>query len=433
MLKKSTYKKTEIGEIPEDWELVALGNISDSVSETYKFDDEQVVFLNTSDIFEGKVLHSDKSDPKILPGQAKKRIQKDDILFSEIRPANKRYAFIDFDAPKHVVSTKLMVLQARPKILPKYLYTFLICPKTLTDFQILAESRSGTFPQITFQEISGYPVALPPLSEQQQIVDFFYSVNDKIELNRKMNKTLEEVVKAIFKRWFLDFEFLDDDNKPYKSSGGKMVDSELGDIPKGWKIVALGDVLSAIESGQRPKGGVGKYNKGIPSIGAENINGLANYDYSKEKYIPQDFYNKMTRGILKHKDVLLYKDGAYIGKKTIYRNEFPHAVCCINEHVFILRTKDKLQNYLYFWLDQSGMTQEIINLNSNAAQPGINQEAIKSLKILVPDDDALNTFDIFIEGVLSKIYENVKENHFISQIRDSLLPRLMSGKLRVKS
>ena len=173
---------------------------------TYKFDDEQVVFKYEVTSLKEKCYILTKVILKSFLVRRRKGYKKDDILFSEIRPINKRYAFIDFDAPKHVVSTKLMVLQARPKILPKYLYTFLICPKTLTDFQIW-QNQGRTFPQITFQEISGYPVALPPLSEQQQIVDFFYSVNDKIELNRKMNKTLEEVVKAIFKRWFLDLNF----------------------------------------------------------------------------------------------------------------------------------------------------------------------------------------------------------------------------------
>lgn len=409
---KTKYQQTEIGEIPEDWEVTTLGgtatlNYGKSLPEISRSEGGVPVYGSSG-----------------VTGCHNQALVQDEgyIIGRKGTIGTVHYS----PKPFYPIDTTYYVTKDDINCDFKYFYYLL---KYLNLDKLNFDSAvPGLNRDVAYRQKYATPKSI---SEQQQIADILSSLDDKIEHNRKINKTLEEIGKAFFKRWFVDFEFPNDDDKPYKSSGGEMVDSGLRKISRGWKVVALGDVLSAVESGQRPKGGVGKYNKGIPSIGAENINGLANYDYSKEKYIPQDFYNKMTRGILKHKDILLYKDGAYIGKKTIYRNEFPHETCCINEHVFILRTKDKLQSYLYFWLDQSRMTQEIINLNSNAAQPGINQEAIKSLKILVPDDDVLNTFDIFIEGVLSKIYENVRENNFLSLIRDSLLPRLMSGKLRV--
>ena len=139
-----------------------------------------------------------------------------------------------------------------------------------------------------------------------------------------------------------------------------------------------------MDSGIRPKGGIGAYSDGVPSIGAENIFGLGNYDYSSTKYVPSVFYANLRRGIITDGDVLLYKDGAQIGRKTMFSSDFPFEKCCINEHVFRLRANNKInQTYLFFWLDQKAVTEKIKNLNANSAQPGINKEGVYSLEILI--------------------------------------------------
>ncbi|WP_407491277.1 restriction endonuclease subunit S [Acinetobacter baumannii] len=145
--------------------LYLLGDYLETISVTHKFPNPQVIFLNTSDIYKGKVLTQELSDVKGLPGQAKKSIKKGDILFSEIRPANGRYALIDFDADNYVVSTKLMVLRAKQPKLIGLLY-FYLTNKQVTDWlQVLAESRSGTFPQITFDQVADLELRLPQESQ----------------------------------------------------------------------------------------------------------------------------------------------------------------------------------------------------------------------------------------------------------------------------
>ncbi|WP_438335227.1 restriction endonuclease subunit S [Clostridium cochlearium] len=213
---------------------------------------------------------------------------------------------------------------------------------------------------------------------------------------------------------------------------GKMVESEMGMIPEGWEVKALGEVLNTIEAGNRPKGGVGNLTEGIPSIGAENIIGLGKYDYSKEKFVPEDYFENMNKGIVKSEDVLLYKDGAQLGRKTMFMDGYPHKKCCVNSHVFILRANNIIsQSYLYFWLDQDYMTQNIINLNANSAQPGINQAQVKSLKILIPDKSIVDKFDDITLSLLKKIFSNCNINNNLTKLRDTLLPKLMSGEIRV--
>ncbi|URM31592.1 restriction endonuclease subunit S [Cytobacillus firmus] len=154
---------SELGKIPKGWKIWSLNELVDNISQSIKKKEKkQAIFLNTSDILEGEFLHSNYSDTSQMPGQAKKLIQKDDILYSEIRPANKRFAYVDFDAKDYVVSTKLMVLRTKQEIFSsKCLYLFLKNIKTIEQLQRAAESRSGTFPQITFKEISLFKFALP--------------------------------------------------------------------------------------------------------------------------------------------------------------------------------------------------------------------------------------------------------------------------------
>ena len=116
----------------------------------------------------------------------------------------------------------------------------------------------------------------------------------------------------------------------------------------------------------------------------------------------------------------------------MFMDGFPHEKCCINSHVFILRSNNSIsQSYLYFWLDQDYMTQNIINLNANSAQPGINQIQVKSLNILVPTKEIIEKFELTVNSLLDKLFVNCKENTKLANIRDTLLPKLMSGEIRV--
>lgn len=173
--------------------LHVLGDYLETISVTHKFPYPQVIFLNTSDIYKGKVLTHELSDVKGLPGQAKKSIKKGDILFSEIRPANGRYALIDFDAGNYVVSTKLMVLRAKQPKLIGLLY-FYLTNKQVTDWlQVLAESRSGTFPQITFDQVADLELRLPKESDLDDLLELLDDILLKQSANNKQIQTLENL------------------------------------------------------------------------------------------------------------------------------------------------------------------------------------------------------------------------------------------------
>ena len=312
--------------------------------------------------------------------------------------------------PKGIISQALLIL--RPDILkidPKYLFYFL---SSKQGFELITQSSHGLV-QVNIAEkkiVQKIPIPLPPLPEQKAIAEVLSSIDDKIELLHRQNKTLEEMAMTLFRQWFIE---------PTKDG-----------LPDGWEEGKLGDILSIIESGSRPKGGIDPNLKdGIPSIGAENINGLGNYDYSKTKYISKEFYNSMKRGRIQDYDVLIYKVGAYIGKKAMFGKGYPFEKATINEHVFILRGNNKVnQFFLYFLLNQ----QDLEQLNSNSVQPGLTQEAMKSFEIIIPSFALISRFGELTKPLVDKIFSNAKQIRTLEKLRDTILPKLMNGEVRVK-
>ena len=309
-------------------------------------------------------------------------------------------------------------------------------------------NADSAVPGLNRDTVHSLKVMVPPISEQRAIAHILGTLDDKIELNRKMNETLEQMARAIFKSWFIDFEpvrakmegrWKKGQSLPglpahlYDFFPNELETSELGKVPKGWKIIRLGDILSEIVTGSRPKGGATE--KGLPSLGAENVIGLGKYDFIKDKFIPRSYFEQLKQkgAIIKDGDILLYKDGAQIGRKSYFDHGFPHSECAVNEHVFILRSKYPfLQRYLFFWLDQPWMTSEIINLNSNSAQPGINQAGIIQLSILFPSEVIIKSFDQIIEPIITHIFSNCHETQKLTALRDTILPKLIHREIHIK-
>ena len=175
-----------------------FGELVDSISVKHRFESDKVIFLNTSDVYDGKVLHNNYSIVSGLPGQAKKSIKKGDILFTEIRPANKRFAFIDFEADDYVVSTKLMVLRSKNVLDTSIVYLFLKQQDTLNYLQMLAESRSGTFPQITFDHLKTVEIFVPKDKDiLENTTNIFKDIVTKTFSNHATIKTLENMRDAL--------------------------------------------------------------------------------------------------------------------------------------------------------------------------------------------------------------------------------------------
>lgn len=410
-----------------EWIECSIGDLCNTISDTYKGNDEYVVLVNTSDVLEGKVLNHEPVVNKNLKGQFKKTFKKNDILYSEIRPANKRFAYIDFEnTSNYIASTKLMVLRHNDKVLPEYLFALLKSNYVIAELQHLAETRSGTFPQITFSsELAPMKVLLPDKDTQKRIVSVLSSIELKIDENIAINNNLEQQAKTLFKSWFVDFE-------PFDES---FVDSPIGTkIPHSLQMVQIGSLSHILETGKRPKGGA--VATGVPSIGAENVKRLGEVNFASAKYIPVEFAQKMDKGKVHGYELMLYKDGGkpgtFIPHFSMFGEGFPYDDFYINEHVFKLDFGDKgFNEFCYFYLQTDYPYNWLANNGGKAAVPGINQQDVNSIWIYHPDNPIVKEYCKWVQPIFTTILRNCSQNVKLSQLRDALLPKLMSGELDV--
>ena len=178
--------------MPKDWKILPVADVCDSISKTHSFHKEKLIFLNTGDIDHGQYLHRNYSPVKEMPGQAKKTIAENDILYSEIRPANGHYAYVNFNAEDYVVSTKLMVIRSK-SINPYRLYNFLTSPDVVLELQTEADSRSGTFPQIRFENIQRLTITIASEDIEKKYSSYLESSYKQIFSNIEENHYLARV------------------------------------------------------------------------------------------------------------------------------------------------------------------------------------------------------------------------------------------------
>ena len=289
-----------------------------------------------------------------------------------------------------------------------------------------SQTQGSVFDTITKATFDRIECADYSEEDQRRIASILSSLDRKIELNNKINADLEEMAQAIFKNWFVDFE-------PFKD--GKFVDSELGMIPEGWKVSQIADIPHILETGKRPKGGA--VEKGIPSVGAEHVKGMCAYDYSKTKYINCEFAAKLKTGKINGYELMIYKDGGkpgyFIPNFSIFGEGYPFENCYLNEHVFKLDFdgNKEFNIFCYFFFKTEQIMSYFNAQGAKAAIPGINKKDVENIYIFSPDNESVIKFGEFAYPLFKQMLKNAIENRTLSTLRDTLLPRLMSGELEV--
>lgn len=262
--------------------------------------------------------------------------------------------------------------------------------------------------------------------EQKAIAEVLSSFDNKIKLLRKQNKTLENIAQALFKRWFIDFEFPNKERKPYKSSGGKLIDSEMGKIPNGWKIGKLGEVTE-VRGGTTPS-----------TENADYWNGTIHWTSPKDLSNSRDMFlldtdKKITeKGILQigsgllPEGTLLLSSRAPIGYLAI--TNIPVA---INQGYIALLPGSMFSTfYTYLWLQK--YMREIISAANGSTFLEISKGSFKKVSCVIPEKNILNDFQTVITLIFKKILLNILQIKTLSKMRDTVLPKLMKGEVRVK-
>ena len=240
-----------------------------------------------------------------------------------------------------------------------------------------------------------------------------------------LNHNLEQQAQAIFKSWFIDFEVFDE----------KFVTSPIETIvPQSLKMVKIADLPHVLETGKRPKGGA--VPTGIPSIGAENVKKLGLYDTSSAKFIPEEFAASMKKGEIFGYELLIYKDGGkpgtFLPHFSMFGEGFPYNSFFINEHVFKLDFGNRGYNeFAYFYFQTDYVMNWLESNGGKAAIPGINQQDINSIYIFDPSHPKVQEYCEWVQPIFTTILSNCAQNIRLAKLRDTLLPKLMSGEIDI--
>ena len=261
---------------------------------------------------------------------------------------------------------------------------------------------------------------LADINERKRVAATLSCLDDKIELNNRMNKNLEEMAQAIFKSWFVDFE-------PFQD--GEFEESEFGMIPKGWRVGTLGDYVK-IKSGYAFKSSWWE-SDGVPVIKIKDINN-GTIDFSDIAYVSPEKINIAKDFIVSGGEVLIAMTGATIGKfGVVPKLEEP---ALVNQRVgkFFLGDKPLSKiGFLYCNLKQEYVYNEIVSKGDGSAQPNVSPTGIESIKIVLPPVEIVDKFNYIVQKNFEKIIENYSNNSLIVNVRDTLLQKLMSGDIRV--
>ena len=273
----------------------------------------------------------------------------------------------------------------------------------------------STMPILNKSTFEALSLPFPPFPEQRAIASVLSAFDDKIELLREQNKTLEAIAQTLFNRWFVEFNFPDENGQPYLDSGGKMIDSELGEIPEGWRFGKLGDELEVV-MGQSPKGET--YN--TENDGMEFYQGRADFG---ERFPTIRLFTTDPMKVAEPMDVLL-SVRAPVGEinQTLRK-------CCIGRGLAAIRSNYK--SYTFYRLFNE---QEKIKLyeDSGTVFGSITKSAIENIEYVVPSQDTVRQFEEKVHILDQKIFNNHFQIQALSQLRDTLLPKLMRGEMRVK-
>ena len=411
MNQKTKFKQTEIGMIPEDWEVKKLGGYAVKIGSgitprggSSVYISHGVALIRSQNVYnegfnkEG-LAYIDNETAELMKNV---ELQEGDILLNITGDSVARCCITPSEVLPARVNQHVLIIRTKKELNPYFLRYYLVSNSTQRSLLSFADS-GGTRQALTKTMIESFNISFTGLEEQSSIASILSSLDSKIELNEQMNKTLEAIGQAIFKHWFVDFEFPNEKGKPYKSSGGEMVDSELGEVPKGWEVGKYEDLVT-ISTGKGLKREKFIENGGFPVLGANGELGRTDNYLFDEKLI-------LTGRVGTLGTIYLVKDKVWI-----------------SDNVLISKPKfDEAYYYAYFIIKAF----DFKSLNRGSTQPLVTQTDLKNQRVTVPDKRILKLFHEVCLQLFDKIYLNNTNSKNLSKIRDSLLPKLMSGKIRV--
>ena len=401
-----------------------------SITENDKVKKEKYKPINTSDVFNGMFYDTAFIDFNNLKGQFKKKFKKGDILFSEIRPIQKHYTYIDFDSvDDYIVSTKLMVLRNyNNNVDTKYFYYWLTSEETLTKLQKMAENRIASFPQITFDEnVADLIVQLPSFEQQNKISNLVSMIDNLIRINNDINDNLFKQLNTIYNYWFIQYEFPNENGKPYKSNGGSLkFSNELNtEIPIGFYVqnIINNDISQVI------KPGIDVFSNNKIYYATADVDKINIKNGSLITY-----NNRETRANMQPVVFSVWFAKMKNSIKHLFLNE--NMIDFINNSIlstgFLGIQCDKISfEYMSSFIEFSSFESKKDMISHGATQQAVNNDDLLNVKLLIPTSDVLNNYHKLAKPLYETISNNICENNRLIKLRNFLLPLLINGQATI--
>lgn len=426
-------------ELKEEWQEVYFGDknfisiIDGDRGKNYPkendfFDEEFCLFLNTKNVtkngfnFQSNKYITKEKDSILRNG----KLSRYDIVMTT-RGTIGNIAFYGDNIPYdniRINSGMVIIRTEHNKIIPKYLY-MLLKSKYIKDK--ISNLTTGTAqPQLPISDIIKINFLLPPLEEQKKIAFILSSLDDKIELNNRMNKILEETAQTIFKEWFINFNFPNEKGKPYKKSGGKIIESELGEIPEGWEVGIIKDISKEVICGKTPPTKDDKnYGNYMPFITIPDMHNNT-YIIKTERYLSDKGVNTQVNKTIPENSICV-SCIATVGLVSLTSEKSQ-----TNQQINSIIPKDNISSYwVYFYM--KNISNIIINYASGGTTTlNLNKSLFEKINIIIPEISLLIKFNNSVKSIFDTIKLNQIENQKLAGIRDSILPKLMSGEIRIK-
>ncbi|WP_342526663.1 restriction endonuclease subunit S [Chryseomicrobium sp. FSL W7-1435] len=391
---------------------------------------EKIRYLDTANLNQGKIdklVEYTRGIDKV-PSRAKRLVKCNDILYSTVRPNQKHFGIYKYQA-EIIASTGFAHLRVDiNKADPDYVYWLLTQEKVIDYLQAIAEASTSTYPSIKPSVIGHLEFDFPSLIKQKKAVEVLNNISRKIDINNQLVKRLEDISQTIYKHWFIDFEFPNENGQPYKSSGGKMVESELGMIPYSWEYREL-DEISNVKIGRTPPRKEAEWftdnSVGVKWVSIKDMgNSIGPYIFESSENLTYEAVTKFKINIVPENTLIMSF------KLTVGRLNITDERLATNEAIasFEFKDPDLFTEYLYLYLSNFDFNSLG---NTSSIGTAVNSKVVKKIKVLIPDSQILQALKKEIIPLFELIKLKTKEINTLNSLRNILLPKLLSGEIEL--
>ncbi|EHK9117412.1 restriction endonuclease subunit S [Vibrio vulnificus] len=412
-----------------EWPLVRLENVTSRIGDglhgTPKYDDNgDYYFINGNNLSNGRIVINEKT----------KRTDEEQYLKHK-KDLNDRTIFVSINGTlgniatyreeKIILGKSACYLNVLPEVDKDYI-KYVLTSKHFQDY-IHNLATGSTIKNVGLKLIREYEFRLPELDVQKKVSNILNAIDFKIELNTQTNQTLEQIAQAIFKSWFVDFDPVKAKMNGEQPNGmdtataslfpEKLVESELGLIPEGWQVGALSSVVDVV-MGQSPKGSTyNDQNEGTPLVNGPVEFGVYHPVAQKWTTAP----TKMS----KNKDLIVCVRGSTTGRYVVSDGEY-----CLGRGVCSIRSNDfpSFASYLF-----KSELNSLLHLTTGSTFPSWSGPTLKNFKVVVPPEAIIEKFELLIGKLCEMMARNIGQNETLSTLRDTLLPKLLSGEIDLNS